>query len=85
MKYTVAWLPSALLDLADIWNNAADRRAVTEAADTIDDWLIRDPLGQGEGREGTMRILFNKPLAISYGVDTVNRMVYVWEVWRYPP
>jgi hypothetical protein len=32
MKYTVVWLPPALNRLADIWNRAGDRQAVSRAA-----------------------------------------------------
>jgi plasmid stabilization system protein ParE len=85
MKYTVAWLPSALLDLADIWNHAADRAAVTAAANLIDDCLMRDPLGQGEARAGPTRILLVEPLAVFYDVDLPHHQVTVWDVWRYPP
>ena len=85
MKYTVTWLPSVLRDLSDIWNNAADRGAVTTAANTIDDYLVRDPLGQGEARQGATRILLIEPLAVYYDVDTADRHVTVWNVWRYPP
>jgi plasmid stabilization system protein ParE len=84
MKYTVEWRPSALQSLADIWNHAADRGAVTSAADTIDDYLARDPLDQGEAREGATRILFVEPLAVYYDVNEALRQVKVWDVWRYP-
>jgi len=84
MKYAVAWRPSALQDLADIWNRSANRDAVTTASNTIDDCLVRDPLTQGESREGTTRILFVEPLALYYDVDPANYQVTVLDVWRYP-
>ena len=68
-----------------IWNKAADRGAVTTAANTIDDFLARDPLGQGEARQGSTRILLVEPLAVYYDVDTAQRHVKVWDEWRYPP
>jgi len=85
MTYTVEWLPLTLQRLADIWNNAPDRGAVTAAADAIDAALARNPLSQGEGREGDTRILFVEPLAVLYEVDAANRHVTVFDVWRYPP
>jgi len=36
MRYTVGWLSSAINELATIWNNAADRQAVSRAADEIE-------------------------------------------------
>ena len=85
MNYTVEWLPSVLRDLADLWNNAPDRAAVTAAADEIDTRLARDPLSQGEGREGATRIFFVEPLAVLFEVDTVARRVIVFDLWRWPP
>lgn len=83
MKFTVLWVPSAERDLADLWNNAPDRAAVTAAADTIDSLLARDPLSQGEAREGARRLLFVEPLAIYYDVDPGDRLVTVHAVWRW--
>jgi plasmid stabilization system protein ParE len=36
MRYTVVWLPSAEEELANIWNGAADRQAVSRAANEIE-------------------------------------------------
>lgn len=84
MTYTVEWLPAAEQDLADLWNNAPDRGAVTAAANALDDILAYDPLSAGEGREGDRRILFVEPLAILYEVDAANQHVTVLDVWRWP-
>jgi hypothetical protein len=43
MRYTVLWEPSAEAELAQIWLDAADRRAVQEAADRIDSTLRMNP------------------------------------------
>ncbi|MCI0461372.1 MAG: hypothetical protein L0Z62_30860 [Gemmataceae bacterium] len=84
MKWMVDWVPSAERDLADIWNNAPDRADVTAAANTIDTLLARDPLGEGEAREGSLRILFIEPLAVYYNVDEGDCRVTVHAVWRWP-
>jgi plasmid stabilization system protein ParE len=84
MNFTVEWSPSALSDLADIWNNAADQAAVTAAANAIDDLLGRDPVHQGESRAGNTRILSVVPLAVFYDVEVTNHQVTVWDVWRWP-
>lgn len=39
MKWTVTYLPSAKDDLATIWINALDRKAVTNSANSIDHLL----------------------------------------------
>jgi hypothetical protein len=84
MRYTVEWLPSTLQDLAELWNNASDRSALTAAANAIDDILCREPLTAGESREGMTRIFFVEPLAVLFDVDTASRSVKVWDVWRWP-
>jgi hypothetical protein len=66
MTYTVSWSAKALAKLAHIWNEAADRQAVTEAADEIDAALRLSPFDVGESREASRRILFVGPLAIYY-------------------
>jgi hypothetical protein len=85
MRSTVEWLPSALQELAEIWADAADRAAITAASHAIDRLLERDPLGQGEGREGATRILFVEPLVALDEVDGARRQVRVFDLWRYPP
>jgi hypothetical protein len=85
MNFTVVWRPSALRDLADVWTNAPDRNAVTAASRAIDLRLGRDPLSQGEAREGNLRILFVPPLAVIYQVEPDDCRVTVLDVWLYPP
>jgi plasmid stabilization system protein ParE len=80
MNYTVIWRQQALDKLADLWNNAADPNAVAAASDRIDFLLERDPLNQGESRSGNVRILFERSLAVLYGVDVRNRRVLVVNV-----
>jgi hypothetical protein len=84
MNYAVEWLPSVLVDLADLWTNGPDRAAITAAANDVDARLARDPLSQGEGREGATRILFVEPLAVLFEVDTSRRRVTVFDIWRWP-
>ncbi len=82
MNYHVTWRPSAEQQLAQLWINATDRNAITDAANTIAADLARDPLGVGESRSGATRFYFVSPLAVYYPVDSPNRQVHVWAVWR---
>jgi hypothetical protein len=84
MRYTVAWNPAAEQELASIWNDATDRDAVTAAADSLDADFERDPLSLGEARGGATRVVFRRPLAVLFDVDTARRHVEVWDVWRWP-
>jgi hypothetical protein len=56
MNYTVTWRPSAIQQFAGIWNDAADRDAVTAAANQMDSDLERNPRNTGESRSGRTRI-----------------------------
>ena len=77
MRYTVTWKPSLKQQLADIWLHADDRKAVTEAAHTIDKLLQVAPLDQGESRSGALRIIIVRPLAALYEVLKDDRRVDV--------
>jgi hypothetical protein len=84
MKFTVVWLAGAEQELANLWNNAADRSQITAAADKIDAALARDPASFGESRGGNTRIALVAPLAVLFDVDELNRRVVVWDLWRWP-
>jgi plasmid stabilization system protein ParE len=77
MRYTVVWKKSAADRLAEIWMAAADRGAVSVAADNIDAALRNNPLECGESRDENTRILIVPPLAVLYEVDQADRRVTV--------
>jgi hypothetical protein len=82
MIFTVVWILTAEGRLARIWNTAPHRNAVAQAADQIDALLKRDPLGVGESRFGSVRVLHVPPLAVHYDVSEMDRLVRVLRVWR---
>ncbi|NQU26214.1 MAG: hypothetical protein HQ567_33420 [Candidatus Nealsonbacteria bacterium] len=82
MRHTVVWKPAAEQELAGIWNEAADRVAVTAAANTIDRLLRTSPRDQGESRSGITRIMFVYPLGVIYDAQQQDRLVSVLRVWR---
>jgi hypothetical protein len=51
MIYTLLWKPAVERRLAEIWTEAANRRAVTDAANAIDRALRLRPLAVGESRD----------------------------------
>ncbi len=83
--FRVAWMQSALNELAEAWIQAdADQRAaVTAAVDAIDRALELDPESQGESRAGAQRILFEPPLGIVYEVAPRLASVRVVHVWTF--
>lgn len=83
MKFTVVWRPSAEQELARLWNTATNRAEVVAAADKIDAALAREPLSFGESRGGATRLVLVAPLAALYDVDEPNRLVTVWNLWRW--
>jgi hypothetical protein len=82
MIFTVVWTPSALHELATIYNQASDKADVTAASNWIDTQLRDDPLAVGESRGGPTRVLIAEPLRISYDVPPDDCLVTVWAVWR---
>jgi hypothetical protein len=56
VSYDVTWQPAALSVLAALWNAAADKAAVTAAADEIDRQLARAAATCGESREEDIRV-----------------------------
>jgi plasmid stabilization system protein ParE len=83
VTYDVDWQPSALNELAAIWNAAPDRRRVSAAADEIDRLLVRDAAGLGESREENFRVFLLQPLGVEFQVFDAERRALVVRVWRY--
>jgi hypothetical protein len=84
MRYTVVWLQSALNALADVWNRAPDRQAVTAAANRIDADLYINAHLSGRPIGGGRRALRVPPLAVVFVVDPGDCMVTVLKVRRVP-
>jgi plasmid stabilization system protein ParE len=83
MKFTVVWQPSAQDELADLWYSAADRAAVTRAADEIDRVLAISPSETGESRGEDLRIVIVPPLAANFRVYESDRQVRVGRVFPF--
>jgi ParE toxin of type II toxin-antitoxin system, parDE len=81
----VEWLREAVNELADIWIKADSplRQNITEATQTLDQELQRDPFQHSESREGNARILFARPLGILFEVDPRQGVVWVLHVWSF--
>jgi hypothetical protein len=84
--YAVDWLQTALDELTALWLAAgsAARQQITLAASQIDARLAEDPYGQSESREGANRILIERPLAVTFRVET-DATVVVLHVWYIEP
>ena len=81
MRFTVTWHSSAEQELADIWLRVTDRAAIATAANVIDQLLASDPLTHGEEFYGE-RILVATPLAVTYSVSELDRIVRILQVWH---
>jgi hypothetical protein len=75
--FTVDWSDAAIDDLADIWNRAPDRRAVTTAEKVIEQLLARDPVANGDHLGEGLYRLHQPPLMVYYSVDSTQRTVEV--------
>lgn len=85
MRYEVLWGPVAVQQLAAIWLAAADRNAVTAAADRLDRWLARIPLQLGESRTSSVhRVAYHDPIGVEYEVIEDDKRVIVQGVFLSP-
>ena len=81
MRYTLVWIPDADDELARIWTEAADKRAVTDATNEIERILKRQPLTEGESYDDDRRLAVD-PLEVIYTVSPDDCMVRVLWVGR---
>lgn len=84
MMFDVRWTDRAEAELADAWLNAADRNAVTRAAERIEYLLRHDPLAQGESRSGNDRVMYESPLEAIYRVLASAHIVWVVTLRLFP-
>jgi len=85
MTYEVLYGTVAERQLADIWLGAADRSAVTAAADWLDQWLARIPLQLGESRTSSVhRVAYRDPIGVEYEVIEDDKRVIVQGVFLAP-
>jgi hypothetical protein len=79
MKFSITWTPSARSQLVNLWVQAADRQAITDAADRIDQELSRDP--EQKGIEWPpYRVYFEEPLAVLFKVVPDDKRVWIYQV-----
>ncbi len=83
MKYTVLWTKNAEAQLTKLWLDAANRKAVTQAAHEIDAVLASAAASVGESRPDGSRILFVPPLGVLFHLDAGDLKVFVVKVWQY--
>jgi hypothetical protein len=76
VRFTVVWSKAAQDRLAEIWMAAADRRAISLAADQIDRLLAVSPLSFGADFGGD-RILTIDPLSVIYTASAPDCLVTV--------
>ena len=77
MKFTVVWLRHLELKLANIWNTATDRQAVTGAVDAIDRQLSLDAMNQGRPVGDGLRVLTRRPIEVLFEVSVDDRIARV--------
>lgn len=77
LPWTVDWTPDAKEQLAAHWLIAADRKAVTVAADHIDQTLTHDPQESGVALPEDLWKLVVPPLIAYYEIDHAKRTVEV--------
>jgi plasmid stabilization system protein ParE len=79
-KYTVTATPEAEGDLARLWMQAADRSAVSQAANAIDGLLREDASLKGSDIGIGLRQLIEPPLIVEFSVQEDDRTVTIRSV-----
>ena len=80
MRFTVIWSPFALDQLADLWLNSPNRKAVTAAQHQIDHLLRIDAHTQGIPFFGD-RASVVPPLRVRFSINWDDMIVEVFDVW----
>jgi hypothetical protein len=81
MKFNVVWTPNAEERLAELWMSRPQlQREITAAANEVDERLQRNPLGQGESRAGSLRIMLVEPLIVDFEIVLDDQRVEVLNV-----
>ena len=75
--FVVDWEPEATDELALLWMQATDRRAVTRAQAEADRLLGADPVANGRLLSEGLYLLIVPPLGVFYEVDLGTRHVKV--------
>jgi len=81
MTFTVVWLPSAEVELENLWLSAPDKAAVTRASNLIDRELANNPFSKTT-RIDNLHSMRRDPLVVLCEIDLDDRMVCVIEVHR---
>jgi mRNA-degrading endonuclease RelE of RelBE toxin-antitoxin system len=81
-RYTVVWLERSQNQLAQIWVDGPDQKAITDAADKIDSELAYDPDTKGTKETEGLRRPRVPPLTVLFEVRTEDRIVEVGSVKR---
>ena len=79
-RYTVVWITSVQDELADLWLNAPDRRAVTAAVQAIDQELRDNATVKGSELSEGLRSFFAPPLKVIFTVREDDRIAEVLRV-----
>lgn len=81
---TAYWSETAR-NQAKLWTDAdsTQRRAISAAADAVDNCLARDPSNEGESRPGGLRVYFQAPLGVIFHVEEDGSAVTVVSIWLF--
>ncbi len=81
-RYTVSWHQAAHDELARLWLESSDRRAVESAANAIDGHLKIDAPEKGSPIPDDLRQLTILPLRVLFAVSEPDRVVRILDVTR---
>jgi len=83
VNHDVVWTVEAYRALQSIWDSAGDREQVVHAIDEILDQLAVDAADQGESRANGSRVIFVRPLGVSFWANARTTEVLIFDVWAF--
>lgn len=85
MTHRVEWSTNAKMALLEMWAtvNSSDFERISRAVNELESRLSSDPLNEGEGREGDVRIAFENPIGITFVIEHEDHLVQVVAVWQF--
>jgi hypothetical protein len=79
VKYILHWSDEALDSLAEIWMalDADGKRGLNAVVDDIEQLLESSPREQGESRDDDRRVMFARPLVVTFRVVELRKLVRI--------
>ena len=84
MKFTVTWTDEARDTLCELFMAVPNPGEISRLVNAIERELGRNPLGVGESRDGSMRVVMRENIGILFEVSLADFLVQVLHIGWLP-